>query len=153
SHAFFESPSDCLANIYSPRKFFGVPDGGYLFNSLALTAPQDTDKGSVDRCLHLLQRLDEGPEAGYPQYLAAESSLANQMPRQMSALTQALLGCIPYEAVRTSRRRNFELFHSHLSGSNQFPLNPAAPEAPLCYPYLPNRPGLRRIFHSRRIYL
>lgn len=153
SHAFFESPSDCLANIYSPRKFFGVPDGGYLFTSLGLTAPQDVDKDSVERCLHLLQRLDQGPEAGYPQYLAAESSLAGCEPRRMSALTQALLECIPYEAIRASRRRNFQRLHSHLAGSNRFPLNPAVPEAPLCYPYLPAKPGLRQIFHQRRIYL
>jgi len=34
SQAFYAPPLDGLATIYSPRKFFGVPDDGYLITQL-----------------------------------------------------------------------------------------------------------------------
>ena len=34
SQAFYAAPTECLATIYSPRKFFGVPDGGLLVTAL-----------------------------------------------------------------------------------------------------------------------
>ena len=30
AQAFFAAPTRCRASLYSPRKFFGVPDGGFL---------------------------------------------------------------------------------------------------------------------------
>lgn len=153
SQAFYDKPHDCLASIYSPRKFFGVPDGGYLITQLAVPAPEKIDKGSLKRCQHLLQRLEHGPEPGYSSFVQAESSLSGQEPRRMSTLTQTLLGRIPYLEIREKRRANFCQLHAHLAASNQFPLSLQGREVPLCYPYLAPEPYATRTLYSQRIYL
>ena len=44
SQAFFTPPKKCLATIYSPRKFFGVPDGGLLFTEVKIQLPKNQDE-------------------------------------------------------------------------------------------------------------
>jgi len=58
AQAFFAAPTRCRASLYSPRKFFGVPDGGFLHS---VTPPRDypRDTGSTARMAHLTKRLDE----------------------------------------------------------------------------------------------
>jgi hypothetical protein len=136
SQAFFAPAVDCLANIYSPRKFFGVPDGGYLLTSLDMPAPAQQDTGSAARCRHLLQRLDGPPEPGYADYMAAESSLSQQAPLRMSTLTQRLLGSIDYAGIQAQRRSNYAYLAQQLAPRNQFQLPLDADAVPLCYPLL-----------------
>lgn len=153
SQAFYDKAQDCLASIYSPRKFFGVPDGGYLVTGLAMSAPEEIDQGSLQRCQHLLQRLENGPELGYVSFVEAESSLAKQNPRRMSMLTQTLLSRIPYQEIREKRRVNFHQLHAHLGTSNRFPLALQGDETPLCYPYLAHVPLAASTLRAQRIYL
>jgi hypothetical protein len=136
SQAFFAPPIDCLANIYSPRKFFGVPDGGYLLTSLELTPLTEQDTGSVGRCRHLLQRLNGAAEAGYADYVVAEASLSNLTPLRMSTLTRRLLDCIDYVGVMQRRRKNFFYLAKHLGKRNEFRLPLDERAVPLCYPFL-----------------
>jgi hypothetical protein len=110
SQAFFSPPSPCLANIYSPRKFFGVPDGGILITNLAIKLPDAVDLGSVARMKHLLTRLDLGPEQGYPYYQEAEESLCNLQPKRMSRVTTSLLESIDYHQARIQREENFYFY-------------------------------------------
>src|SRR5260370_3994686 len=57
AQALFAQPRDCLATLYSPRKFVGVPDGGYLVTRQPVDMPEAIDQASVQRCTHLLRRL------------------------------------------------------------------------------------------------
>ncbi|HEY4898422.1 MAG TPA: hypothetical protein VIH79_01735 [Candidatus Nanopelagicaceae bacterium] len=81
SHAFFSPPRDCLATIYSPRKFFGIPDGGLLLTSLPVIELEEIDTGTVARCTHLLKRLDGTPESGYQDFKFAEETFSDMQPR------------------------------------------------------------------------
>lgn len=135
AQAFFAAPRDCAANVYSPRKFVGVPDGGYLITNRAVPEPTDTDHGSLQRFSHLLQRIDGGAEAGYADYAAAEENLKRQEPARMSALTRSILGSIDYADVRTKRVANFKRLHEKLGHRNTFPITPGDGDVPLCYPY------------------
>lgn len=56
SQAFFESPSDCLGTVYSPRKFFGVPDGGLLHTNSHVELPELADPDSAGWFQHLSYR-------------------------------------------------------------------------------------------------
>ena len=49
--------------FYSARKFFGVPDGAYLYTDKFLNVELEQDV-SCQRCEHLLRRIDEGAERG-----------------------------------------------------------------------------------------
>jgi hypothetical protein len=155
SQAFYAAARPCLANLYSPRKFFGVPDGGYLYSTLALTPPAEQDQGSLARCQHLLQRLAGAPEPGYASYLASEASLSGQPPRRMSALTERLLNSLDYPAIGARRRANYHYLARQLDGRNQLALDCAAAAVPLCYPLL-LAPGqaarLRASLLAQRIY-
>ncbi|THF64144.1 hypothetical protein [Pseudothauera rhizosphaerae] len=153
SQAFFNPAEDCLATIYSPRKFFGVPDGGYLATKLDMREPEEIDQGSIGRCTHLLRRLGDEPEKGYADFVAADSSLSGQEPKRMSRLTQTLLSHIPYGAIGAKRKENFALLHERLAASNGFPLDPREDEVSLCYPYLPRCGCDPEALRAKRIYV
>jgi hypothetical protein len=156
SQAFYGKPQDCVATLYSPRKFFGVPDGGYLLTKHDVATPERVDEGSVARCMPMLQRLAFGPERGYGEYVAGEASLSMQEPMQMSALTQRLLGGIDYDRAAEQRRSNFALLHERLGHDNEFDLAREAldqPSAvPLCYPFRGAGNGVREALFRERIY-
>jgi hypothetical protein len=136
SQAFFSPPQDCLATIYSPRKFFGVPDGGLLITSMEIAQPTEIDAGSIDRCLHLLKRLDFGPQEGYQNFKDAEKTLNDFDPRAMSSLTNHLLNGIDYFYCKTQRNINFRFLDSKLNHVNQFKFDLAHVDGPMCYPLL-----------------
>ncbi|WP_244201323.1 hypothetical protein [Paraburkholderia rhynchosiae] len=152
AQALFAQPTDCLATLYSPRKFLGVPDGGYLVTQQQIEMPTAIDDASLLRCNHLLTRLAKDAEAGYIDYAAAEESLKHQEPLRMSALTRRLLAGIDYEAVRARRVANFAFLHETLQRYNSFKF-PYDPEAvPLCYPYFGAPSGLREELQAERVY-
>lgn len=153
AQAFFSAPRKCLATIYSPRKFFGVPDGGYLVSKVDLPAIGGDDDGSIRRCTHLLKRLGEEPESGFADYRAAEASLRGQSPKNMSRLTRRLLESIDYRLARRRRNRNFLQLHEQLGPLNRLALHLQPDVAPLCYPFLGTETGLKERLAARRIFV
>jgi hypothetical protein len=152
SQALFAPPADCLATIYSPRKFFGIPDGGYLITQLPVATPAEQDDGSIERCAPLLVRIDQGPEAGYEGVRAARATLRGQRPKRMSALTRHLLAHIDYPVAIEQRNRNYARYHERLAKENAFPLPATSPHAPLCYPFWNHRADLQAPLSARRVY-
>jgi hypothetical protein len=153
SHALFSPPRSCLAVLYSPRKFVGVPDGGYLIAGIDVPPPQTEDTGSVRRCLPLLTRAADCAESGYADFLEAQATLSNQMPLRMSRLTSGLLGAIDYADVARRRRENFDHLGSLLGSSNRCTLRMRPGDVPLSYPYVGGGPALRKHLIARRIYV
>lgn len=153
SQAFFAAPTNGLATVYSPRKFFGVPDGGYLVAPTTKLATYARDTESVLRSRHLMTRLALGAEAGYAQYVEAEQSLCNQPARRMSRITEQLLAGIDYADVRRRRRRNFDLLQRHLAPYNELRWNLREDQVPLCYPFLVQHDGLREELIRARVYV
>lgn len=137
SQAFFAPPKDCLATIYSPRKFFGVPDGGLLITSLDMQEPECIDRDSIHRAKHLLLRLAGEPEDGYVAYQQAEESLKSIEPKRMSLLTERILTSIDYEEVKTAREENFKALHTILAEKNTIALMFDHVEGPMVYPFMP----------------
>jgi hypothetical protein len=143
AQAFFAAPTPCRASLYSPRKFFGVPDGGFLHAPGVEPRDCPRDTGSAKRMAHLTRRLELGAEAGYADYVAAEESLSGQPPLRMSRLSEQLLTGADHAEVARRRRRNFALLDEHLAAHNELSWNLGAAQVPLCYPFLPARAGLR----------
>lgn len=152
AQALFAQPADCLATLYSPRKFLGVPDGGYLVTQQPIAMPEATDDASLLRCGHLLTRLAKDAEAGYADYAAAEESLKHQEPLRMSALTQRLLAGVDYESVRARRVENFAFLHEKLQRYNRFTFRYDEHAVPLCYPFFGVPTGVREALRAQRIY-
>ncbi|POZ62638.1 hypothetical protein [Chromobacterium alticapitis] len=151
SQAFFSPPPDCLATIYSPRKFFGVPDGAYLCSALNIPQPAETETLSLERFRPLLTRLADSPEAGYPHILEARRTFKNQEPKRMSQLTERLLASIDYPRARSQRRMNAAQYHTAFGDLNPLPIPAGA--SPLAYPLYCEKPDLREILAAQRIFV
>lgn len=148
SQAFFAAPKNCLATVYSPRKFFGLPDGGLLHTSLQVSEPEQTDDGSVARCTHLLQRLDTSAEAGYADFRLAEETLHDTRPRRMSTLSARLFASIDLNRVKQRRNANFVYLHQRLKHLNGLDLDMVRIGGPLCYPLLIENASVQAVRES-----
>ncbi len=117
--AFYNPPIVGCFNVYSARKFFGVPDGCYVVGPLANkftdTYLQDY---SASTSLFLLQRHEIGCSASYKERMKNEERIDNSDIHRMSQLTKSLLGGINYQRIRNIRRRNFEYAHKQYKEMN-----------------------------------
>ena len=132
AQAFYYQPN-CRAAIYSPRKFFGLPDGGIL-RGKDIPSLQLKQGYSVDISLHLLKRHDYGAQAGYQDFCTNDKALEKYDLDSMSSLTMALMGNIDYERVRKQRLANFFYLKEHLPTA--FPISMDMNDVPLVFPLL-----------------
>lgn len=153
SQAFFSFPTTLAFSIYSPRKFFGVPDGGVLHGPGDFDPFLSGQSQSIERFGHLLGRAEFGPEKYYEASRSAEHSLAAEPPRPMSKVTRKLLASFDFAHVAKRRRANFELLHSALWEFNLLKPDLEKDAVPMVYPFLPKEPGLRDHLISRKIYV
>ncbi|MBP3763028.1 MAG: hypothetical protein J6I49_03995 [Bacteroidales bacterium] len=152
TQAFYAMPCNGVDTFYSARKFFGVPDGAYLYTDSTLPVELEQDR-SHDRCSHLLKRIDLGAPDGYADFQCNTQVLADTPLRLMSRLTETLLGNIDYEEVRTRRIANYYTLEAALRESNQLKLTLTDGAVPLVYPYLPSTSGLKQRLIEEHIFV
>ena len=154
AQAFYSSRQEGIDTFYSPRKFFGVPDGGYLYMDLPLNERWEREDSSWSRSSHLLRRIDQGPEKGYDDYRRAEESLNCSPIRMMSRMTELLLKSIDYSSSALKRKCNFHVLNESLGKNNPILPDLINGEVPMVYPYYTRRgPHLRTALLSNRIYV
>jgi len=159
SQSFYSSPTPGQETFYSPRKFFGVPDGGYLY-SRAFLKEELKKNVSYKRALHLLKRIDLSASEGYKDFKSSESSLNNEPIMQMSNLTRRILSSLDYPQIAETRRSNFFYLHDNLALDNILSphLKAVSTEkdfVPFVYPYLPRNhtKNLRKTLINEKIYV
>lgn len=154
SQAFFDAPEkSVVATIYSPRKFFGVPDGGILVSQMQISLPDRQDVDSIERTSHLIKRLGDTAESGYADFQRAESSLANCEPKRMSKLSEKILASVDFESIGKRRRENFSYLHRLLGKSNLMSVDQSQVSAPLCYPYITKDADLRNRLIENKVFV
>lgn len=152
AQAFYAKRIDGIDTFYSPRKFFGVPDGGYLYTDCKLDNEFVQDK-SYDRTHHLMVRMENGAEAGYNMFREADVSLCNSPIKYMSEISDRLLRNIDYLHTKDIRRNNFRFLHDKLSEKNKLKFNFENDAVPLVYPYLQENINLKKFLISKRIFV
>ena len=152
SQAFYAKPAIGVDTFYSPRKFFGVPDGSYLYTDRPLDEPLERDS-SHERCEHLLRRVDGGPEDTYSRFLKSEEVIDSLPLRSMSNLTRRVLQGIDYDGVARRRVSNYRALHEALESVNSIDCDRREGQVPMVYPFLGHQRGLRDYLISRRIYV
>jgi hypothetical protein len=152
SQAMFSAPLPCAATLYSPRKFVGVADGGYLYSEAVLDQAPDRDV-SWDSVQHLVGRIDLDAAAFYRDYLSAGQRLSGRPLRRMSALTEAMLDSVDYGRARLTRQRNFLYLHAALGSSNRLRIDTMGIDGPMVYPYWTDDPDLRQRLIARKVYV
>ena len=135
SQAFFSRPLPDVDTFYSARKFFGIPDGAYLYTNKQINENLETDI-SYQRFEHLLGRIDIGAERFYDEYKRNDDLLKNQPIKQMSNLTRSLLSTIDYQNVSTKIQHNFLYLHSYFKSVNELDLNIDSDPVAMIYPLL-----------------
>ena len=117
-HSFFEKPimGKRFFNVYSCKKFFGVPDGAYLIGEDI--AVGDTKEVYADeKAGYLLECLEHGTNYCYARKKNVDHAIAEKY-EGMSVLAQRILMSIDYDAVKYRRHENFYLYEEAFATSN-----------------------------------
>lgn len=154
AQAFYSQPVNGVHTVYSPRKFFGMPDGGQLSTTLDVNLDQLETDTSENRCLHLQLRKDFGPEKGYPAFVANEKSLGSMPIRKMSNLSRNILSQVDHSLVKARRKENYLALEEHLENWNQFNVEMLESCTPFVYPFLVERGNeLKKWLIERHIFI
>lgn len=118
AQGFFEKPKKTIS-FNSARKFFGVPDGAYLFGDFQYDDKLEKDRSYL-RTGHLIKRLDSNAAEGYTEYKSNEELIDKEEPKRMSKLTKRLLSSVNYKECIRVRKNNFNYLHNSLKDINEF---------------------------------
>lgn len=152
TQAFYAQPIKGIDSFYTCRKFFGVPDGAYLYTDKLLDVELEQDQ-SYTRFMSLTKRIDLGAEAGYADFRELSRSLAGQPIKRMSNITQRMMRGIDYSAISKQRRENYLQLHRVLSSSNTLDLPLEDDAVPMIYPYLTSINGIREKLIESKIFV
>ncbi|MDE5773921.1 MAG: hypothetical protein K2H86_05640 [Muribaculaceae bacterium] len=154
AQAWYADSDNGFRAFYSPRKFFGLPDGGIAVNVPEETGIIDRDK-SYDRCSHLLKRIDVSASAGYHDFTENSAKLSDIGMMRMSNLTGRLLNVIDCEKAKNIRLKNFAYLSGNLDSINELELPGAQTyECPMVYPLLvENGARIRRHLIENNIFV
>lgn len=153
AQAFYSKPLPGIDTFYSPRKFFGLPDGAYLFTDKLIDYNIEQDI-SFKRFEHLLGRIDTGSEIHFHTYKLNSKALSKQSIKLMSKLTQRILCSIDYDFVAEKRKQNFNYIHNELGSKNQFKFDIDKTLVPMVYPFLvENGSEIKKTLIDNKIYV
>ncbi|MCM1320074.1 MAG: hypothetical protein NC217_06790 [Muribaculaceae bacterium] len=153
TQAWYAEAIDGVNSFYSPRKFFGVPDGGIAYCSDSLKLALDTQE-TYEWCSHLLKRIDVDARAGYNDFRSNALQFNNAPLKYMSRLSQKILSTINFDYIKQVRCNNFNFLHDRLRETNMLNIPSAGSfRAPMVYPYLTDNPALRQTLIDNKIYV
>lgn len=152
TQAFFEMPLNGIDTIYSPRKFFGVSDGGYLYTDKKININLEKDT-SYERCNYMLKRIDLSANQSYNLFKENEQFINNHSMKKMSKITEAILSNIDYKKIKKIRNKNFIYLHQHLYKYNKLNINLKYLNGPMVYPLLIFNHELKESLINKKIYI
>lgn len=132
-HSFFSDPmkQENIYNIYSAKKFFGVPDGAYMISAADSDAIRE-ETYAHSYASYLVTCYEKGTNICYSEKKAADSYIA-QHYGAMSVLSRGLLQNVDYDRVKKIRMENCKLYEKALGSLNQIQIAPMS--APYMYPF------------------
>lgn len=152
--AFFAKPLPNCQNVYSCRKFIGVPDGAYVIGKNADDFLDEYPQGlSSDTALFLLQRIEYGCEGkAYRSRTVNERRIESEDVMTMSKLSRTILDGTDYQMIQEKRRENFQYADSLFHALNR--LSPThfmeADCVPMVYPFLVESDDLLDILQAHK---
>lgn len=151
AQAYFEQPAGGADTLYTCRKFFGVPDGAFLYTDSRLDEELEQDE-SYGRMEFILGRFERPASEFYDKYARNNDMFAEESVKKMSRLTLNLLHGIDYSMVKEKRTRNYCRLHDKLKDINHLKLK--ITEGAFAYPLLAeNGPDIRKKLISEKIYI
>lgn len=150
TQAFFERPIASCISFNSARKFFGVPDGAFLygFNKGRCGLPENVDI-SFD---HLINRNLGLLETAYKQFQEYEKRFNCDIKR-ISSLSSNILHSIDYNQIADLRLTHFYIYEHELGPSNNLKIDYDTQSIPFCYPFFHHHPISRAFMHNSMIFI
>lgn len=153
AHAFFAKPiiQSHIYNVYSARKFFGVPDGAYLV-SLDIQQVKKDFSISNSYAQYLLSAFEQGTNTAYHMKKDADLIISRHY-NSMSLLAQGLLKNTNYNRVKKIRKKNYSLLYNMLKENNELKIS--SDMAAYLFPFLPREGGeiIKNKMVDQRIYV
>lgn len=135
AQALYEPCADEFAAVYSPRKFLGVPDGGFLLigGASGLVSP-DQPLGKVDHSIFGERVACHAMRGEYPSVdcLTSFRNLEESMPcgnLRMSRLASSMFNAFDHDRACERRVCNFETLSTALGRPTE-----KLTTVPLCFP-------------------
>lgn len=157
TQGFYQPNIPGAYSVYSPRKFFGVPDGCYVIGERAETGLEEYGQdSSASTAGFLLARIESGGNANYPCYRESEARLERSDVLRMSKLTRALLDNIDYAEIQEKRQKNYDYAAEVFASLNHLPeelLKRTPEQVPMVYPLLIENEELRHQLKAHQIYV
>jgi hypothetical protein len=152
TQSFFQKPIEGIDTIYSCRKYFGVPDGAYLFTDDDILTQELEEDKSKERMIHILGRYEGQAYDYYKNFRKSDESLKELPLKRMSNLTKNILGAIDYERVIELRNQNFRYLYDRLKATNILGIR--IPNGAFAYPYyIKNGIEIRKKLAEKKIYI
>ncbi len=153
SQSFYSMPLSNVSTFYTARKFFGVPDGAYLYANIPIAEYNKLPLGkSFERFDFLVKRVDLSAEEGYSDFQSAENTINDLPIEKMSKLTDRMLRSINYNIIAKKRCQNFSYLANALDKENMYNVKWNGRQIPMVYPFLTQRSDLKSKLNANRIY-
>ena len=115
THDFFKKKQFTCWSFTSARKYFGLPDGAFLYSPVEVT---NSYAPFVDYSLqHNIERLKGNQEEAFIRYQAYETSLTSEI-FSISNLSNKMLSLVDIKKARRVRIENFIFLHSKIGHLN-----------------------------------
>lgn len=119
---FFSKPIAGIDTVYNARKYFGIPDGAYLYTDQRANRRLEKNY-SYNRLEYLVGRFEKDADSFYQKFLKSEERLYLEEPKSISAFSENILRGISYEKVYKTRRKNFCCLYDRLASLNRWSLS------------------------------
>ena len=154
SQSFFYKPKKEFSAIYSPRKFYGLPDGGFLYTPKKINCNLKFSL-SNNRFKHLLLNFELNESEAFKFYQLNEKKFKQEDIELMSKLTYSLLSAQNHNKTIKIRNNNFNIYHNALKNYNTISnlIKVKSFKCPVSYPFLTdNSQNLRKYLNENKVF-
>ena len=118
AHSFYNRPimRSNVFNLYSCKKFFGVPDGGYLISDRKFDQVYDKSISS-HISNYLIKNLEEGTNSCYQEKKKIDEYINNNYSG-ISIFAEEILSRIDYDRIKEVRKKNFNIYQQYFGEKN-----------------------------------
>ncbi|MFT7676999.1 MAG: hypothetical protein ACI8QC_000976 [Planctomycetota bacterium] len=151
-----EGPYPTSWSFTSARKYFGVPDGAFLYIPDGVSedqvVPADTPSFENISVRHAASRSAGLQQLAFREYQAYERSLPCGLYR-ISHYSRAMLAKLNLGAAQERRRENFLQMAQALGEYNTLNMPASEDASPFVYPFLPAQTLKKSEYYSQRIFV
>ena len=152
THNFFNKGRKEVYSFTSARKYFGIPDGAFLYG-VDNKCIEEIPRNNNVSMLHNIERLEGRYDAAYNLYKESESLIDSTIMR-ISYISEFILNSIDYEYVKRKRIENYKYLQEKLDSSNTFTLPILSKiDVPFCYPFIPEKCINKKELHQIGLFI